>query len=146
MPKLDLSSSHEFWKQYNDMTIYRVVSFMESVETWTKDGDTNLEAAIDELGEALESLSKLEMSEEETFIKIATFLKMPRLLRMLQAVDTISPGSASKVLMYSEEKAVGNDLISLFLKRNIVFERLRLLSRVFSPERFTLVTKALENE
>ncbi len=146
MPKLDLSSSHEFWRQYNDMTIYRVISFMESVETWTKDGDPAVEKAMDDLGEALDALSRLDMREEETFIKIATFLKMPRLLRMLQAIDTISPGSASKVLMYAEEKAVGNNLISLFLKRNIVFERLRLLSRVFSPERFDLVTKALENE
>lgn len=146
MPKLDLQSSHQFWRDYGDMTIYRVISFMESVETWTKDGDPKLETALDELGEALESLSKLDMKEEELFIKIATFLKMPRLLRMLQAIDSISPGSASKVLMYSEEKAGGSSLVSLFLKRNVVFERLRLLSRVFSSERFNLITKALENE
>ena len=146
MPKLDLNSAHEFWHEYNDLTIHRVISFMESVENWTKDGDPALEKAVDELGDALDSLSKIEMREEESFIKLAAFLKMPRLLRMLQAVDSISPGAASKVLMYAEEKSAGNNLISLFLKRNIVFERLRLLSRVFSPERFALATKALGSE
>lgn len=146
MPKLDLQSSHEYWNQFNDPMIYRVVAFMESVEDWTKDGDPQLEAAIEKLGDALEMLTTFKVSEEESFIKLATFLKMPRLLRMLQAVDTIEPGSASKILMYAEEKAPSNALISLFLRRNIVFERLRLLTRVFSPARFSLILRALENE
>lgn len=146
MPKLDLQAAHEFWNQFNDPMIYRVVSFMESVEDWTKDGDPQLEEEINRLGDALEALSSFKLSEEENFIKLATFLKMPRLLRILQAIDTIEPGSASKLLMYAEEKSPSNTLIALFLRRNIVFERLRLLSRVFSPARFSLILRALENE
>lgn len=146
MPKLDLKTSHEYWNQFNDPMIYRVVAFMESVEDWTKDGDPQLEAAIEKLGDALETLTKFKVSEEENFIKLATFLKMPRLLRILQTVDTIEPGSASKILMFAEEKSSTHPLISLFLRRNIVFERLRLLSRVFSPTRFSLILRALENE
>lgn len=146
MPKLDLQAAHEFWNQFNDPMIYRVVAFMESVEDWTKDGDPQLETAIEALGDAFEALTTFKVSEEENFIKLATFLKMPRLLRMLQTVDTIEPGSASKVLMFAEEKASTNPLIALFLRRNIVFERLRLLTRVFSPARFSLILRALENE
>lgn len=146
MPQLDIKSAHEYWHQFNDPMIYRVVSMMESVEDWTKDGDPQLEATIEKLGDALEELSTFKVQEEENFIKLATFLKMPRLLRMLQAVDSIEPGSASKILMYSEEKSPTNPLIALFLRRNIVFERLRLLSRVFSPARFSLILRALENE
>ena len=146
MPQLDTKSAHEYWYQFNDPMIYRVVSMMESVEDWTKDGDPQLEATIEKLGDALEELSTFKVQEEENFIKLATFLKMPRLLRMLQAVDSIEPGSASKILMYSEEKSPSNPLIALFLRRNIVFERLRLLSRVFSPARFSLILRALENE
>lgn len=146
MPKLDLKSAHEYWHQFNDPMIYRVVAMMESVEDWTKDGDTQLEEAIDRLGDAMEALTTYKVQEEENFIKLATFLKMPRLLRMLQAVDSIEPGSASKVLMFAEEKSPSNPLIALFLRRNIVFERLRLLTRVFSPARFSLILRALENE
>lgn len=146
MPELDLKSAHDYWYQFNDPAIYRVVAMMESVEDWTKDGDPQLEAAIHQLGEVLETLSGFKVQEEENFIKLATFLKMPRLLRMLQAIDSIEPGSASKILMYAEEKSQSDPIVSLFLRRNIVFERLRLLSRVFSATRFSLIARALENE
>ena len=70
-----------------------------------------------------------------------------RILRLLQAIDTIDPGSASKLLMYAEEhNSPENPLAGLFLRRNIIFERLRLLARVFAPERFEIVLKALEQE
>mgnify|MGYP005655547887 CR=1 FL=1 len=143
---LDLKNTHEFWQQFDDPTIYRVVSAMESVEEWTKDGDPALEQAIEKLSEAFEELSGFNIGEQENFIKLATFLKMPRLLRMLQLFDTTEPGCASKLLMYAEENSNGNEMVSLFLRRNIVFERLRLLSRVFSPSRFSIILRALEND
>ena len=76
---------------------------------------------------------------------LCAHVKTSRILRLLQAIDTIDPGSASKLLMYAEENnSPDNTMASLFLRRNIVFERLRLLARVFSPERFDLLTKVLE--
>ena len=49
--------------------------------------------------------------------------------------------------MYAEENNTPDNILAgLFLRRNIVFERLRLLSRVFSPDRFQLVLQALEPE
>ena len=42
MPNLDLHSSHEFWKNYEDPMIFRVIAFMESVESWTLDGNPEL--------------------------------------------------------------------------------------------------------
>lgn len=147
MPNLDLRSSHEFWKNYDDPAIYRVIAFMETVENWTYDGNPSLEAAITILGEALEGLKRFELGREEQFIAVLAHLKTSRILRILQAIDTIEPGSASKVLMYAEENNTpDNLLVGLFLRRNIVFERLRLLSRVFSPERIDLVLRAMEQE
>ena len=88
-----------------------------------------------------------ELGKEDAFITLCSHLKSSRILRMLQAIDTIDPGSASKLLMYAEEN---NDpehvMAGLFLRRNIVFERLRLLARVFSPDRFIMVQKMLEHE
>lgn len=147
MPALDLKSSHEFWKNYEDPMIYRVIAFMETVEHWTKDGQPQLEAAMDRLGQALDNVNKFELGKEAEFVKLGCHIRTSRVLRMLQAIDTIEPGSASKLLMYSEENSLNSDdPASLFLRRNIVFERLRLLGRVFSNERFSLVLKALENE
>jgi intracellular multiplication protein IcmW len=147
MPKLNLEASHDFWKNYEDPMIYRVVAFMETAEEWTLDGYPSLEQSIDKIGEALEQLTSLDLGKEEQFIALCAHLKTSRILRILQAIDTIDPGSASKLLMYAEEhNTPDNALSNLFLRRNIVFERLRLLARVFSPERFGLVLKILEQE
>lgn len=147
MPKLDLQSSHEFWKNYDDPMIYRVIAFMETVEDWTLDGNPELENAIAEFGQSLDDIKKFELGKEEQFITLLAHIKTSRILRVLQAIDTIEPGSASKVLMYAEENNTPDNLLTgLFLRRNIVFERLRLLSRVFSPERFELILKAMEQE
>jgi intracellular multiplication protein IcmW len=147
MPKLDIQSAHEFWKSYDDSMIYRVIAFMESMEDWTLDGDLDLEQGINELGEALERVGKFELSKENQFVTLCAHIKTSRILRLLQAIDTIDPGSASKLLMFAEENNnPSNPMAGLFLRRNIVFERLRLLARVFSPERFSIVLKALEHE
>ncbi len=147
MPNLDLQAAHEYWKGYDDPMIFRVISFMETAESWTLDGNPELEQAMNDLGNHLESLAKFELSKEEQFVLLCAHLKTSRILRILQAVDTIEPGSASRILMYAEENNTPeNPTTELFLRRNIVFERLRLLARVFSPERFNLILKALEHE
>lgn len=147
MPKLDLTSAHEFWKDYDDPMIFRVISFMETAEDFTLDGNPALEKTMAKLGDALEDLSSFELSKEEQFITLCTHLKTSRILRLLQSIDSIDPGSASKLLMYAEENNTPDNVMAgLFLRRNIVFERLRLLARVFSTERFSLVLKVLEQE
>jgi intracellular multiplication protein IcmW len=147
MPNLDLISSHEFWKNYDDPMIYRVIAFMETVENFTLDGNPSLEQTLTTLGQTLDDLSSFELSKEDQFVTTCAHLKTSRILRILQAIDTIDPGSASKLLMYAEENnSPENPMASLFLRRNIVFERLRLLARVFSPERFMLVLKVLEQD
>jgi intracellular multiplication protein IcmW len=147
MPKLDLISAHDYWKNYEDPMIFRVISFMETAEPWTLDGQPELEAAIAEFGEKLDQITKFELSKEEQFVMLCAHIKTSRILRLLQAIDTIEPGSASRILMYAEENNTPENVTTgLFLRRNIIFERLRLLARVFSPERFELVLKALEHE
>lgn len=147
MPQLDLQSAHAFWKNYDDPMVYRVIAFMETGEDWTLDGNPDIEKALDALGEKLGKLSKFELSKEEQFVTLCAHIKTSRILYLLQSIDTIEPGSASRVLMYAEENnSAENAIIRLFLQRNIAFERLRLLARIFSPERFELVLKALEHE
>ena len=147
MPKLDLNASHEFWKNYDDPMIYRVIAFMETAEDWSLDGNPALEQTIEKLGEALEELTSFELGKEEQFVALCSHIKTSRILRLLQTIDTIDPGSASKILMYAEENnSPEHPLAMLFLRRNIVFERLRLLARVFSQERLDLILKVLEDD
>ena len=145
MPDLSLDGCRRFWREYQDPTIYRVLTFMESVEDWTLDGDLALEAAIEKLSALLEDIGGVDLKRENDFINLGAYLKATRHLKLLQSLDAAHPGAASKLLMFSETAAAnGSDAADLFLRRNIAFERLRLLSRVFSTERLLLVKKILE--
>lgn len=87
------------------------------------------------------------LGQEDVFIRLVGNIKAGRGLRLLQAIDTVHPGSASRILIHAEENSAGSfDPAGFFLKRNITFERLRLLARVFSEYRLKLVARALEGE
>lgn len=150
MPDLSHNTSLNYWKDYQDPTIHRVLVFLEAVESWTLDGDPSLEDAMQKLGQELDDLEKVDLNEaghEAAFVRICANLKSSRGLRLLQAIDVQQPGSASRVLIHAEENTQEpDDPAGIFLRRNIVFERLRLLSRVFSKQRMNLILRALEGE
>ena len=150
MPDLSHEAAAQYWFEYLDPIIYKVITFMESVEEWTLDGNPELEEAMAALGKELDDIEKIDMgqlAEEEKFIRIVGNIKSGRGLRLLQAIDTVHPGSASRVLIHAEETTISSyDPAGFFLKRNIVFERLRLLSRVFCQYRLKLVLQALEGD
>ena len=150
MPDLSYAAAARYWFEYIDPMIYRVVTFMESVEEWTLDGNPDFEQAMTQLGQELDSLAQIDMEklgQKDSFIRIVGNIKTGRGLRLLQTIDVAHPGSASKVLMYAEQNTLSSeDPAGFFLKRNIVFERLRLISRVFCEYRLKLVLRALEGE
>jgi intracellular multiplication protein IcmW len=150
MPDLSYQASSEYWSQFFDPSIYRVICFLESVESNTFDGDPELEIAIKNLGERLDDVHFIDINQlkhEESFIQLIANIKTSRGLRLLQAIDQAHPGSASKVIGYAESASMsGNNTATIFIKRNLAFERLRLLSKIFSPQRLRLILKALEVE
>ena len=146
VPDLSHEAVHQFWKDYPDPMIYRVIAFMESVETWTIDDQDNIEALMEKLGDTLDSIGDVELAAKDELITLCASIRTGRCLRLLMSLDTAHPGAASKVLMHAEENTQSDaDDAGIFLRRNIVFERLRLLGRVFSKERFEMITKALED-
>ena len=145
MPDLSYQATHQFWRDYQDPMILRVITFMESVEDWTLDGDAELEAQMNELGKALEDIGNIDLQQESSMIEVLAHIKTGRGLRLLMCLDMAYPGAAAKVLMKAEETTKSQaDNAGLFLRRNVVFERLRLLGRVFAEDRMQLVIKALE--
>ncbi len=147
MPDLSQKASLEYWQSYPDPMIFRVIALMESMENWTYDGNPELEAAMTRLGDSLENTTKFELKQQEDYLDIGNHIFIGRILRTMQAIDTTHPGSASRLLMYAEENTRSDeDPSGVFLRRNIVFERLRLLARVFSAERLTIIQKALEKD
>ena len=147
MTSLNRKAAHQYWKNYDDSMIYRVIAFMETVEQWTIDGNPEFEQSLTSLSELLDKQKKFKLGQEQTFVDLSCYMTTGRILRLLQLIDSIEPGSASQLLMFAEKNSnAGNEKADLFIKRNMVFERLRLLTRVFAKERFELITKVLENE
>jgi len=146
MPDLSYKACQKFWDNYSDKDVYSVTSFMECSEDWTIDTENNeeLEASIDELGKALDKIGKVELKSPISLIEIIAYLKITRLLRVLQAIDSANPGAASKILLKAEELAKTNKSAEVFLHRNVIFERLRLLTRIFDNKRILLIQSAIE--
>ena len=150
MPDLSHKATAEYWAQYSDPTIYRVLTFLESVEDWTLDGSPALEEQLQQLGKQLDNIENIEidnLKHEDIFINLVANIKSSRGLRLLQTIDAAHPGSASRVIVHAEENSFSNNnAASVFLGRNIAFERLRHLSRIFSTERLQMIAHALEGE
>lgn len=151
MPDLHKDAVHAFWDSYDRRTLYRVIVALERVETWMLDEEPEIEPALLELGRVIDFAGDFDVSgNEDSLIRILASTKSSRAMRILQAIDLAKPGTASQLLMYAEDHAksdttAANAHVKLFLQRNLVFERLQLLSRVFAPPRISLVLKALEN-
>ena len=151
MPDLSEEAVHAFWHDYDRRTLYRIVTSMEGIEDWAADTDPKVNAALNLLGQALDSLDPdFELTDEAALVKILANTRSGRALRLMQFLDVTKPGTASKLLIYAEEKTSEqgkkDKYADLFLKRNLSFERLQLLGRVFAPERLNLVLKALESK
>ena len=149
MPDMSLEAVHAFWHDYDKRTLYRIVTSMEGIESWAGDDDPQVEEALLRLGSCLDELSDFELTDEAVLVKVLANLRSGRALRLMQFLDVLKPGTASKLLIFAEEQtkdaAHKNRYADLFLKRNLAFERLQLLGRVFAPERINLVLKALES-
>ena len=149
MPDLSNDAIHAFWDSYDRRTLYRVIVALENVESWAVDSDKDIEPSILELGRAIDSANDFDIDDEDQLIRVLANIKSGRAMRVLQSLDGVKPGVASQLLMHAEEKAEDEDdtenhHAKLFIRRNLVFERLQLLSRVFSPQRLSLILRALE--
>ncbi|MBT6207418.1 MAG: phosphoesterase [Francisellaceae bacterium] len=150
MPDLHLDAINAFWDSYDRRTLYRVIVSLERAETWALDREKDVEPAVINLGKAIDSASGFDITDEALIIRLLANTHSGRAMRILQALDMARPGTASQLLMYAEDASEGKggkpiDLYAkLFISRNLAFERLQLLSRVFSPQRITLLVKSLE--
>lgn len=148
MPDMSIEAVHAFWHDYDRRTLYRIVTSMEGIESWAADRDPQVEEAMQKLGSLLDDIKDFELNDEAVVVKILANTRSSRALRLMQFLDVLKPGTASKLLIYAEEQTKDQDnknkYADLFLKRNLAFERLQLLGRVFAPERINLVLKALE--
>lgn len=148
----DLSSKavSKYWKEHENSDLVKIIASIEDIETWTLDGNDEIEEQLKILGESISNSYLVDINEAnlaDDLIRLLSCIKIGRMLRILQILDENSPGIATKLLIDAEEKtSEEDDYYSIFLNRNLIFERLRLAGRVFSEERVKLVTSIIEKE
>jgi intracellular multiplication protein IcmW len=146
MPDLSSESVHAFWHEYDSRILYRIVCSLEATESWVPE-HPKIEELIRDLGDVLDSSTSINQLSQETIIQLLTSIKFTQALRLMHAIETKSPGFVSGLLVWSEEQKGSKEQAApsnVFLKRNMVFERLQLLSRIFSQERINLLNRAQE--
>ena len=143
MVDISLASAHDFWSGFSDPYVYRAIVMLESVENNMYDGEKDFEDAMAELGNALEDVPE-SFSNANELLSVLAYLRTSRYLRVLQAIDVSNPGMASRIIAKAEGSDQSNIPAQTFLHRNIIFERFRLLARVFSTERLRIIAEALE--
>lgn len=144
MSKFDPVSNHQFWYHFPDTSVYRIVTFMEGQEDWTLDGNPAVESAIQKLENALDNIDNIDLALEGYIIPLIAHIKTGRGLHILMYIDQAYSGSANKIIAQAEKKASeGDQAAQLFQKRNLVFERLRLLHRVFQKDHMAMINDVL---
>jgi hypothetical protein len=144
MADISLSAAHAFWSEFQDPTVYRAIVLLETVEQRYYDGDEVYEAAMQQLGDALGQMRPGDdLKNRDVMLDVLAYTKTSRYLRILQALDEATPGAASRVIGAAEKSKLDHRGAQLFLKRNIIFERYRLMPRVLAAERLDLIVSAL---
>ncbi len=149
MPDLSLEGTHRFWCDYDRKILYRIVTSMESVESWSVDSLKGVDELVTYLGRLLDECDDVSRVDNKTAVKMLSNIHASRAFRIMQHLDLLKPGTAAQFLAWAEEQGKGSaspyPYTEVFLRRNVAFERLQLLARIFGPERINLIMKALES-
>ena len=141
---MTLEGCHRFWASFQDANVYRAICLMEKVEDWTLDNDGDVEAKLVALGEALQRTAPRKIEKMDEILVMCTCLRISRKLRFMQIMDQIDPGAASRLIQFAEQQQFSSNDAGLFLKRNVIFERMRMISRMISSERLAMVRKMVD--
>jgi len=144
MPDLSLASVYSFWYEYDPKILYRIVCSIESSEPWIPDSE-ELQDKISDLGDLLDNSLNLDIISPETIITLLTSIKFSQALKIMQTLETQKSGYIAKLLGWAESETSGpSSAAKIFLRRNVIFERIQLCARIFSPDRLSLLKKCQE--
>ena len=144
MPDLSVKGIEKFWHERSNSELYKIISAMESTENWSDIDNPALDAALNVLGSVLDSIGYVDLKDEDKLIQITNNLKISQMLRIVQVLDAAHPGAVAKIFLFAKENSIDpEDACGLFLRRNIVFERLRALARVFAESRLNTILQVL---
>ena len=143
MPSFELDSTRSFWEQYMNGQVADIIKYMELFESGSTQSDENVQPLLKEFEEKLDQASSVEGLALSDLIHIAASMHMSQKLRLMQVVDSISPGVATKMISVAESNQ-DQPASAKFLERNKKFERIRILKEVYHPSRLNALMSLYE--
>jgi|AntRauTorckE5430_2_1112549.scaffolds.fasta_scaffold00045_35 intracellular multiplication protein IcmW len=145
MPDLSHEGSKQFWKEFMNGSIYKIIDFIEQTEDWVVSNDPKTIDALAQLSDYLEKADSKTEFPQKQFIHICAYAHLSQKLKIMHTLDTIQPGLATQLIQTAEKSPKSNLSASIFLKRNLLFERMRILSKILAPNRIQIVQKIYES-
>ena len=145
MSELDLKSTRAFWTTYMNGSVFNVINFLEKQEQDLIADNPEVQSLLSTLGFLISQANQIDDERLEDAVNISTNLHMSQKLRIMQLLDSIQPGFASKMIKYAEANTNDNNA-AIFLERNTKFERVRILQEVYAPERMTMISEIYEQD
>ena len=144
MPSFDLSSTRSFWTHYMGGAVINIIRFMELSEHNMLSQNEEVMDKLQTFGEALDDNDQAEKLALDELVKVAASLHMSQKLRLMQVVDNASPGKATQMISYAELNIDSSPLAKQFLFRNKKFESIRILQKVYHPNRLQTLMSLYE--
>ena len=141
MPDLSRESTLDFWMTFMGGSVSPIIEFIEHSEEWINIED---EAALSQLGQHLDTLSSESSLSELDYVRVCAKLYLSQKLRIMQILDSVSPGFATKMIDSAQNNASDDPLAKAFLQRNLIFERMRIMRRIFASDRVQLIQRLYE--
>lgn len=145
MPDLTHEGAKQFWSEFMNGSIYDVIAFIEQAEHWTVSDDPRVVEALETLSKKFENADSKTSFSHDHLIRICAYVHLSQKLKIMQELDTIHPGLATKLIQSAEQAPPEDKDAATFLKRNVIFERMRILSRILTPKRIQMVQKIYES-
>ena len=146
MLNLNKSIVDQYW-QKTAPRIAKVLSVMEGVEYWLVDDVQSVNDALREVIKKMDKASHEKMAAHtEDILFIMAYISSGRALRMMNWFDEHFPKGLS-VDILQEAKRLGNvEHAQLMMDRLQTIDSLKMINRVFAPNRSRLILELLKQE
>lgn len=148
VPQISLSGDvpRTFWNMMG-VPVPQIIAAMERCETWTVDNEDNVEILLrildSKLSEATpEQVVAMVHQAPGSVIDMSAYLKSSRAILLLRWLSDVNPNIIPVLVQYASES--GSECSLLMIERMQSLEKVRVLSRLFSPDRLSTILETLE--
>lgn len=139
---------HEYLLENLQPDIFKLVLGIENRETHVYDKEPEFADLLTSISNNIDNLANLDLENSQVCDDLITFLahlSLGKIIRCLDYIDEIDYHFTNNLINYAKEHSKEpTDIYNLFLEKNIIFEKIQIVSRTFHNDRFKEILDAME--